>query len=397
MRFLWYVAFLLFNLSLNSFPLAWADRTTLPKFGTAVKSAASHAVKKTVTAVVNGVEKASEMLVDARLTRMQDVAHAQWKSDHKKRFLRTKVNMMQDEKPEFILFFAHGYRPKTSGYGYPREKATGMIAPFLRSFRYVMYHPLLSVGPAYTTFAQKDDIDQLKFHFDRVVALVRDPQSVYFGLPIVCVGHSNGASTFISLFGTYPEVAKSISLAVLFAPYADVRKTKYFHTISEKKVGSYLSKAGVRGAGVMYDPKQKAPIDFIKNNLFPRDLPVFLVHAQDDPYIPLVSNFTIFSRAFRAHGYEPWLHLFAFENGGHGQFLLRSKKEDRQKLRDSLRRFITCDVLKRPFIEPAAELSASVDVVEGSESKDLQVPNVLIEQMMVDARGGSTTYESDCA
>lgn len=374
MRLLLCVMSFLFNLSLNPFPLAWVDHTVMPRL--------TESVKRTKTAVSTGIQKAGDVVLGAREKRMKSIAIAQWEPGHKKRLLRTKVNMTKDEKPEFVLFFAHGYRPKTTGYDYSREKALTMVAPFLRSFRYVMYHPLFSVGPAYTTFGQKDDIEQLKFHLDRIIALTKDSSSDFYQLPIVCVGHSNGAATLISLFGTYPELAKNVSMALLFAAYADVRKTKFFHTLSQKILGVHVSNFGPRGAGLLYNSKEKAPIDFIQQELFPKGLPVFLVHAKDDPYVPLVSNFTLLSRAFRTHGYEEWLELCAFDRGGHGNFLMKSTKEDRQKLRDSLKKRIDRIVLKGS--ERALPL-VGVSGIESpvslkSASKDL------VEQMLVDAR-----------
>jgi|GEM_PF-2201692 len=352
MRFLLCATSILFSLSVNALPLAWADNKTLPKVGTSIKTALENGFNRAAELFSDGAQRAGSAFAQARLKRMQVLAEEQWAPTHKKRFLRTKVNMMPHEKPDFILFFAHGYRPKTSGYGYAKEKAVAMVAPFLRSFRYVMYHPLLSVGPAYTTFAQKDDIDQVKFHLDRVVALVSDPESAYYNLPIICVGHSNGAATLIALLGTYPDFAKNISVAVLFAPYADVRKTRFFHNISEKPTGSRVADAGPRISGIMYDPKQKSPIDFVNNELFPRELPTFLVHAEDDAYIPLASNFTVFANAFKKHNYEDHVHLFAFERGGHGGFLAKSQKEDRKKLRSSLKTLIDHDLLRRPHAVP---------------------------------------------
>lgn len=365
MRFVVFAASCLFSLSLNSFPLAWANSGALSRAGASAKAAVS-----------DGIAKVSEKLGQVRRSSMRELAEAQWKPEHKKRFLRTKVNMVQQEKPEFVMFFAHGYRPKTLGFGYPKEKVQTMVAPFLRAFKYVVYHPLLSVGPAYTTFAQKDDIDQVKFHLDRVIGLITDPKSPYYNLPLICAGHSNGASTLITLFGTYPDLAKSVALALLFAPYADVKKTRFFQGISENSAVAPVANHGPKISGLLYDSKGKTPMDFVEAELFSKDLPVFLVHSLDDKHIPMSANFTAFAQAFKDHGYAN-AKTFAFERGGHGDFLANSGKDERAEFRKSLRNFINRDILKRAILSTDEESSMG-SVVE----------QLLVETEVREEKGG---------
>lgn len=306
--------------------------------------------------VVTGVQAKVSQFAGKRLSVIKEVAEKQWKPEHQKKYLRTRVNMVLTDKPEFIVFFAHGYRPKLCNYEYSKSRALAHVVPFLKTFRFVVFHPLLSVGPLFTTFAQDDDIFQVKFHLDKILALVNDPTSPYYKLPVICAGHSNGASTLLATFGTNPDLAGKVSSLLLFAPYADVRNTTFFKNVSQGSLGHNLTSVGPRLSGIAYNSKKKAPLDYVTGELFPRKFPFYLIHCLDDKYVPMASNYRVLVKAFQEHGYSENMHLHSFEAGGHGSFSIKSLADDRKKLRSDLERFINALILNKKDASSASEI-----------------------------------------
>jgi len=278
---------------------------------------------------------------------MRDFAVMQWGSDFHQRFLRSHINMTIDDKPQFIAFFAHGYRPTFPGYEYARGRFNHHLAPFLRKFRYVAYHPSLKVGPKYTSFGQDDDIAQVKYHLDRIIQMTQDPSHEYYGLPIIASGHSNGAATTVTMFGAHPELSEKVSGIVLFAPYTDIRRTKILNKPILAKMGGGAVNSAPILVGQRYDSNKKAPIDYVTSSLFPHSRDIFLIHASNDTVIPFGENYTVFVEAFKKNGYSNLLHLHPFETGGHGSFSLKANRDDRQKLRNDLTAFVSSKVLRK--------------------------------------------------
>ena len=306
--------------------------------------------------VASGVQAKVNHFAEKRLSVIKEVAEKQWKPEHQKKYLRTRINMVLKDKPEFIVFFAHGYRPKLCNYEYSKSRALVHVAPFLKKFRFVVFHPLLSVGPLYTTFAQDDDIYQVKFHLDKVLELVNNPASPYYKLPVICAGHSNGASTLLAMFGTNTDLSAKISSLLLFAPYADVRSTTFFHNVSQGSFGQRITSMGPRLSGLAYDSKKKSPLDYVTGELFPKKFPFYLIHCLDDKYVPMASNYRVLVKAFQEHGYSESMHLHSFEAGGHGSFSIKSIADDRKKLRNDLERFINVQILNKNDTSLGAEI-----------------------------------------
>jgi hypothetical protein len=274
-------------------------------------------------------------------------ASRQWTGDHLKKYLRTHENMTKNEKPQFIVFFAHGYRPFLPSFQYAKDRFLQYVAPFLRSFKYLAYHPLLKVGPKYTAFAQGSDVEQVKYHLDQVLAMTDNPESPLFNLPIIVAGHSNGSATIISLLGLHPELKDRIAGLLLFAPYADIRKTGFLQKIGSGAVVSRLVNRAPNAIGMRYDSSKKAPISYVLEGFFPR-LPVFLVHCKNDPLIPFSKNFLAFQKAFAQPQYADTFQGFAFERGAHGGFSSKSTKADRRELKKALQDFCEMRILVAP-------------------------------------------------
>jgi len=269
----------------------------------------------------------------------------QWEAGYDDRFLYSYKNMTTNERPQFIVFFAHGYRPYLPTKRYASDRFSRHVAPFLEAFKYVAVHPLLKVGPLYTSFAQESDINQIKLHLDKVLERVANPQSTFFGLPVIIAGHSNGAATIISLLGSYPELSKKIFGALLYAPYADIRKTNMIHKVSLQGGSSALVDRVPLVIGTRYDGSKRAPIDYLKEGLFPR-MPVFLIHAKNDPVISFDQNYVAFESLFKEHEFGSLFHAHPFDLGAHGSFSVKSKKEDREKLRQDVTHFVSEHLLK---------------------------------------------------
>ena len=328
--------------SLRAFPLGRAVQRanelgqTISAQAKEVKSRLSRDVKKNI-----------DDFHDAIGDEIKAFASRQWESDYSHRYLRTYENMTNTEKPQFIVFFAHGYRPFLPSYEYAKGRFARHIAPFLRSFKYVAYHPLLKVGPKYTAFAQGSDVEQVKYHLDRVLAMTKNPESPFFNLPIIVAGHSNGAATMVSVLGCYPGLSQNVSGVLLFAPYVDIRKTNMLQKIAHRGVGSKVIDAAPFAIGMRYDVTKKAPIQYVLENSFPR-LPVFLIHCKNDSVIPFSQNFVAFQEAFSQPRYKDLFQGFPFEVGNHGGFSLKSTKEDRGALKKALHQFCAQRILAAP-------------------------------------------------
>lgn len=307
-----------------------------------------------LSALQSKADAAMRQLEARRLVQIKEFAEDQWQDTFPQRYLRTRVNMKEGDLPQFIVFFAHGYRPKAPGLGYAGARFRDLMAPFLKGFRYVVFHPSLSVGPAVTTFAQDHDIFQVKYHLDKVLELTKNAESPYFGLPVVCVGHSNGASTLLAMCGAHAELAESLKSLVLFAPYADVRQASFLGKITHQGIRNTVP----HFSGFGYDVSKLAPIDYIKKHKFPKGLPVFLVHALDDPHVRYQPNYTSLVAAFKGCGYGAQLHEHSFATGRHGSFSLAGNKRDRLALKDNLAKFIHRDVLQED--ESAGDFSGMV-------------------------------------
>jgi predicted esterase len=278
---------------------------------------------------------------------MRDFAAMQWNADFHQRFLRSHVNMTVDDKPQFIAFFAHGYRPTFPGFEYARGRFNHHLAPFLKKFRYVAYHPSLKVGPKYTSFGQDDDIAQVKYHLDKIIEMTKDSSHEYYGLPILASGHSNGAATTVTMFGAHPELGEHVSGIILFAPYTDIRRTKILNKPILARLGGGAVNSAPSLIGQRYDLNKKAPIDYVTLSLFPHSRDIFLIHARNDTVIPFGENYVPLVEAFKRSGYSDLLHLHPFETGGHGSFSLKANRDDKNKLGDDLTSFVSSKVLRK--------------------------------------------------
>ena len=331
--------------------------------GDVVSDISAKVADKAKAAVQDGAALAAKKIQERRLSELTKLAESQWVDDFHSDHLVSRMNMTDQEKPSFIVVFFHGYRPGFPGWKYALGRQQHILAPFLKDFKYLAYHPTLGVGPALTTFAQDHDVFQVKFHIDKVLELVKNADSECFGLPVLCVGHSNGAATLLATFGAHPELAQKVKGLVLFAPYSDVRNALFLGREKYQAIGDRVRNTMPIISGIGYKKDKLAPIDYIKNGSFPYRFPFFLIHCKDDPHVTFDANFLPLQSAFRAMGYGLGAHFHPFEKGRHGSFSKKSSRDDRKALKKDLGDFIRKKVVAESSEEDADAHLLAPDII----------------------------------
>lgn len=250
----------------------------------------------------------------------QEHAQTQWEQ-------KSAVHCVQvtpGAKPDFIVVFVHGFlgfRP-FDAYDSWNEVAH-KIVPALHGRNYVVYHPGLLQTKDVQSFAQGTDIDQVAFHVKKVITEIEkdaDESSVggysVSGLPLVLVGHSNGASTLISWLSQHHSVAQHVKGVVLLAPYADLREASTLAHVSQ--VSSTVAGFGVKlFYAPRYSPTETTPAEYVQKGLFPVDLPTLVVSNVNDRVVPF-KNRNIFAQAFARHPkYKDSVVFLDLQTGGH--------------------------------------------------------------------------------
>jgi predicted esterase len=215
--------------------------------------------------------------------------------------------------PDVCVFFAHGYgNPSMT----PRAAAIECrYREYLLPQKYTcaMYAPALNFSKRYVSFAQRYDVFQVAAH---LLGFIDYCKKEFPGKKIICMGHSNGASTLLVALCKYPELAKQIDLLVLLAPYADVSLVS-----ARKFVPKFLRYERVVRYGVKfvaapnYSPSKKSPANYVKMNPLFRDLPVVMIHALDDRVIP-VRNQDLLFNALKGADHEK-IFKSKMSSGGH--------------------------------------------------------------------------------
>lgn len=235
-----------------------------------------------------------------------------------------RVESTPGADPEFVLVFIHGFL----GFGSFNEfdswnECAHKIVPALQGRNYVVYHPGLLQTKDVQSFAQDSDVQQVAFHLRHVIGEIKkdsDESSLggysVSGLPLLCVGHSNGASTLVCLMSQHPEIAKDIDGLLLLSPYADLRQASTLARVS--KVSSLVAGFGAKVFfAPQYSPTKKSPEKYVKDGQFPEYLPTLFVNNRNDHIVPF-KNRHLFALAFDAHQkYEPSVRFLDLDTGGH--------------------------------------------------------------------------------
>jgi len=235
-----------------------------------------------------------------------------------------KIEISPGASPEFVIVFIHGFL----GFGAFNEfdawnEFVHKIVPALHGRNYIVYHPGLLQTKDVQSFAQDSDVRQAALHIKKVIEEIakNDYESSVggysvAGLPLVCVGHSNGASTLISLMSQHHEIAKEVDGMVLLSPYADFRQASTLAQVSR-----YSPVVAGVGAKLLYAPQysptKKTPEDYVRAGLFPDDLPALFVNNRNDRIVPF-KNRDLFAVAFdKNQKYEQTVRFLDLDTGGH--------------------------------------------------------------------------------
>jgi len=203
----------------------------------------------------------------------------------------------------------------------------GRFVPALQGLSYVVYHPGLNQSKEYQSFAQHLDVYQVQQHLEKVIEEVDKPaeRSSLGGysvshLPVVCVGHSNGAATLVVLASQHSLLVNRISSLILLAPYADLREASTLAKIKKTlPAGEFIAGSGMRLLyAPTYDSSQPSPVDYVTAGKFPVDLPALFIYSHNDHVVPF-KNSTLFKNAFAKNSmYAAGLaQIVELHSGGH--------------------------------------------------------------------------------
>lgn len=227
--------------------------------------------------------------------------------------------------PQFVVLFLHGFLGfnKFSGQDSWNEYAHKMV-PGLDGLSYLVYHPGLIQTKDVQSFAQDSDVYQAKLHLSFLADKVAQPKGSSVignydisGLPILCVGHSNGGSTLISLLSEHHALAKKIKGAVLLAPYADLSAVSTIEKTG-RLIGDVFARIGARMLfAPSYNPFGSSPVLNVALGKFPKELPLLIVSNRNDRVVSF-KNRELLSRAFTSHEkYKNTVQFLDLDTGGH--------------------------------------------------------------------------------
>jgi pimeloyl-ACP methyl ester carboxylesterase len=296
-------------------------------------------------------------------------AQKQWESP-------ASVHKVGPSDPKFVVLFVHGFLGfEEFGWQNGWNEYVGRFVPALQGLSYVVYHPGLNQSKDYQSFAQGLDIYQVQQHLEKVIQEVdKSPEKSSLGghsvsrLPIVCVGHSNGAATLVSLVSQDSLLVNRISSLILLAPYADLREASTLAKIKKTlPAGEFIAGKGMRLLyAPMYDSSELAPVDYVTSGKFPIDLPALFIYSHNDHVVPF-KNSTLFKNAFTQNSmYAAGLaQILALHSGGHAwvwkRVRMTHKEIDKKNLPEDVKKHER-RIKHQSYLSPQdrSELSAAV-------------------------------------
>ncbi|MBM3894104.1 hypothetical protein FJ366_00675 [Candidatus Dependentiae bacterium] len=209
------------------------------------------------------------------------------------------------------LFFAHGYPgPINLTRDEAQENLLSQSFFLPPSINFYSYAPGLCFLRNITNLGQGNDIAQIEKHLR---AFIEHKKNHAPDKPLIVMGHSNGASSLIVTLCKHPELANNIAHIILLAPYANILDNRYKSIFKKKKeMVSAIQKTIAPG----YSPDEKNPIEWISSCLLPnQNIPITLIHAQDDSFIN-ISHSKLIKKTLRSAKYAN-VSLFTIPNGDH--------------------------------------------------------------------------------
>ena len=222
-------------------------------------------------------------------------------------------HLKSTEKHQIIFFGGHG-----AGDVDPNPSQANMYFEKLLPFspeeinkNVNFYAPGNRFGRRFLSLAQRWDVYQIEQNLRHILALKQNPQQ-----KTILFAHCIGASTLISLLFQKPELANHLAGIVLYAPFADVADleviTKYIpRRLCHKPLIKRCLQASI---APNYSCNAKSPIEWIASGSVRKDLPIILIHSNDDPMIP-INHFYQIKNAFFSHEYHKFTAIRCFDKG----------------------------------------------------------------------------------
>lgn len=175
-----------------------------------------------------------------------------------------------------------------------------------------IYAPGNKNGRRFNSFAQRWDIYQIEKNLLKIMSLKTNTSK-----KTLVFAHCNGASALIALLFQKPELADQLAGIVLYAPYADIAD---YEIISGYLPRCLYHKALVKRCiqasyAPNYSCNAKSPVEWIATGSVRKDLPIILIHSDDDKVVPM-NHCDQISTAFCANGYQKFTQITC-SNKGH--------------------------------------------------------------------------------
>ena len=238
--------------------------------------------------------KISEELNVELKTEIDKYIEFQW-AEYGDSWVPRHEQLAPEKRSECIIFYVHGYMGPIKGTPWYSHYAFCPLESSLRNFRYVVCNPGLDGRKKYMSFAQGFDAYQVEKHLER---LVFECSKKNIQVPIICIGHSNGASTLISVLCNNHKLSSQVSGIILLAPYADLAEA-----VVCQKVPSFLGGRAIACKAIKlllaskYNLTIPSPVQRVEKGMYPLNVPTLLAHSKADLLLPY-NNFEMLKTAF---------------------------------------------------------------------------------------------------
>lgn len=245
-------------------------------------------------------EHQNSFKLDARLTgELDQYIQAQWK-EHERMWIPGSSQLplkksQQKKDAQAIFFYSHGYPGNRKITVSDAGLAFCPLESAFRNFIYRVCNPGLDYSKKFMSFAQGYDVYQVDQH---LVRLINQRNKHCPNVHIICIAHSNGASTLISALCKNPYLAQHVEGVILLAPYADITEVSRVKRVS-RWGGDRVARRMLKFmAAPNYDNAAPSPVQLVEQGNYPEKIPTLLVHSPLDSLVTY-NNFEMFEKAFQ--------------------------------------------------------------------------------------------------
>lgn len=236
---------------------------------------------------------------------------------------------------DMLVFYAHGYMGPIQSSSEYSNYVFCALEGGLRGFRYSVCTPGFDGRKKYMSFAQGFDIYQVCKHLRR---LLEERDSIYPDVPVICIGHSNGASTLISAICKNDDLAARIAGVILLAPYANIAEVTPLKTVPRIFGGESAARGMLKWfLASSHDSTALSPVQHVEQGSYSNCLPTLLAHSKADLVVPY-KNFEMLRAALSKRNQN--VQFLALEKDSH--FFRRPSSE----LKEAMRVFVEGVVTK---------------------------------------------------